>query len=613
MPIFLGEVGVPYRTLRTIGASVVLAGLFVAGAIQVGVEGQPPGSEIVVTGPSTTTTGAVSTTEEPETSLPEEPFTYRIGVLSGVSTDNFWAYYGKEPSVWNSYILGPTKSSLYSVDGSGQLVPELIEEEVEPTREGSGWAVEVALSPDYRWSDGEPIDAADFVFTFETVRELGLGGSWAQSFPSSVESVIADGQYGLTIAFGSRPSLAVWPYGIGLAPVMAEHVWADRVTDGAEALYESSGSLGVSGGPLMLTEVSDTLVSARANDGYPGDAPDLVEYRVYQEEAALLVALAAGDIDTVLTPNGLTREQVAQVAGTSGVEVVSSPANAIRYLGFNLNRAPMSHVGFRKALALLVDRESASAGIEHSGESNWTMLPTANQQWVDEERAAAAEARYSGPVGERLERAVALLTDAGYSWTRAPSLDDDGSVVAGEGLTVDGLPLAPLTILTPGDAYDPARPEYAAWIADALGLLGFDVRPVETDFDTVVDLAFSTDADGVAQYDMYLLGWTLGNPALPAYYRPFFASKGAMNNTGYASKKFNQALKRYEEANTAAQAKDALWDMEEILADDLPYLPLYTSRLNEAYRSDHVRFEAGETLGGIQGRLGGIGDVSRTD
>jgi oligopeptide transport system substrate-binding protein len=108
---------------------------------------------------------------------------------------------------------------------------------------------------------------------------------------------------------------------------------------------------------------------------------------------------------------------------------------------------------------------------------------------------------------------------------------------------------------------------------------------------------------------MYLLGWTLGNPALPAFYRPLFASDGEMNNTGYASKKFDKALSEFERAHTLAEAKVALWRMEGLLASDLPYLPLYTAELAEVYRSDRVSFSLGDSLGGIQGRLGGIGDV----
>jgi ABC-type oligopeptide transport system substrate-binding subunit len=109
---------------------------------------------------------------------------------------------------------------------------------------------------------------------------------------------------------------------------------------------------------------------------------------------------------------------------------------------------------------------------------------------------------------------------------------------------------------------------------------------------------------------MYLLGWTLGNPALPGYYRTLFAADGAMNNTGYRSAAFAKALQTYEEAHTLDDARDALWAMERRLALDLPYLPLYSSDIAEVYRSDRIEFDMGPSLGGLQARQGGIWDVA---
>jgi ABC-type transport system substrate-binding protein len=159
------------RTLRTIGASVVLAGLVVVGAVQLNSNANAETADIVAMDPGTEPTESRQTAAEAPASTTPEPFVYRVGVLSGISTDNFWAYYGEEPSVWNSYILGPTKPALYSIDQSnGSLVSELSAAEASPTWDAEGWRVRVPLDPDFRWSDGTPITAHDFVFTFNTVR-----------------------------------------------------------------------------------------------------------------------------------------------------------------------------------------------------------------------------------------------------------------------------------------------------------------------------------------------------------------------------------------------------------------------------------------------------------
>jgi ABC-type transport system substrate-binding protein len=237
------------------------------------------------------------------------------------------------------------------------------------------------------------------------------------------------------------------------------------------------------------------------------------------------------------------------------------------------------------------------------------MISPFNETWFDEEAATEIEAAFGGTVDARLGAALGSLRSAGYVWAKEPSVSN-GAIVAGEGLTISGLAPAPLTILTPGEEYDPNQPEYAGEIEKTLELLGFTVSPVVTDFDTVVDLAFTAGENGPRHYDMYLLGWTLGNPSLPAYYRWFFAPDGPANSTGYSDPEFAAQLAEFEQASDLQVAKSALWQMERILAQDLPYLVLYHPEIVEAYRSDRLDFGIRDVLGGIQGRLGGLADLT---
>ncbi|MEX1126882.1 MAG: ABC transporter substrate-binding protein, partial [Acidimicrobiia bacterium] len=538
---------------------------------------------------------------------------YRVGLLSGLTTDNFWAYIGDQPTVWNAYVLGPTKPALFALNShQTSLVTELAAAEPAlPTEGDSGWSAEVELGTELAWSDGVPITSQDMVFTFETVRRLGLQGGWVDAFPPEVKAVVAVSPTRLRIEFTKRPSLSVWPYGVGLAPIMPSHVWKPLLSEvmSPESLYAASGEPDVSGGPLTLTEIGETRIVAVANPGYTEMAIDRVEYRIYPDEAAAVAELASGAIDTILSPTGLSDTSLSALAGVQGVAIDESPANSVRYLGFNLKREPMASDQFRQALALLLDRPQTAARLAPGSNPAFTMMSPFNETWFDEAVATEIESGYSGTIDIRLGTALDSLRSAGYAWTIEPSVKD-GAVVAGEGLSISGLTPAPLTILTPGEEYDPDRPEYAGEIEKTLETLGFDVRPVVTDFDTVVDLAFNAGADGARQYDMYLLGWTLGNPAFPAYYRWFFAPDGPANSTGYADVEFAAELAEFEQASNLETAKSALWQMERILAVDLPYLVLDHPEIAEAYRSDRIDFGIRNVLGGIQGRLGGLTDLT---
>lgn len=596
------------KTIRAVGATVILCGVAVAAMSQIG-PGEP--SALEIDPPSALPT---SSRVQPSmaTTTPAEPFEYRVGLLAGVTTDNFWAFVGDQPTVWNAYVLGPTKPGLYGVDPlDNTLIPDAASAPApQPTRSGSGWQVTVALSDGLTWSDGTPLTALDVAYTFDTVRRLHLGGGWADAFPPAVKSITATSEHDLRIDFASQPSLQVWPYGIGLAPIMPRHVWESQTTPlkDADDLYAKPGEADVSGGPLQLVTVGEDRVESQSSPGHGGGGPDRVTYIVYPDEGSAVAALGRGEIDNLLNPNGISPESVAALDNATDVAIESSPANAVRYLGFNLDREPMSDPSFRQALALLLDRQNATETVVPDGTAAYTLISPANRSWFDPDAAAAITTRYELAPHHRLRAAIELLTASGYRWESPPRAE--GSALSpGTGLTIDGQAPGPVTIVTPGDEYDAARPDYTQRIVEALEVLGFTASAVVTDFDTVVDLAFTTDADGVRQYDMYVLGWTLGNPALPDFFGRFFSADGEFNSTGYESAEFEAGMERYQEATDFANAKTALWEMERILADDLPYLVLYHPDIVEAYRSDRVGFDAGPVLGGIQGRLGGIGDL----
>ena len=595
------------QTTRAIGATVVLIGIVVAVVIQSRPEEQTPAE---IAAPQGTTAPRDAATSPDET---EKSFEYRVGLLSGVSTENYWEYVGEQPTAWNAYVLGPTKPALYAIDpASHALIPEAAgAAPVLPTWDRGGWRVHVDLGQGLSWSDGRPVTAADVAYTFETVRRLGLKGGWAASYPDEIEEVVAESPTKLRIEFSNRPGLGLWPHGVGLAPIMPAHVWA-APTDGidtAAALYDLDSEVDVSGGPLQIVTITDTQIETVANPGYPESGTPDVVYSIFGDEAEAIAAMKTGAIDTVLDPNGLSEEGADALAGTPGVAIERSPANSVRYLGFNLTRDPMAKAEFRQSLALLLDRGWATETLVPDAAAAYTMLSSANVSWFDEGEAASITDPYAQTLEARVPAAISRLQSVGYAWETPPAVVD-GGLKPGHGLTIDGQPPAPLTILTPGDEYDPARPDYTSRIETTLESLGFDVRPVVTNFETVIDLAFTVDESGARQYDMYVLGWTLGNPALPDYHRWLFAGDGVANSTGYASPDFEANLARFERATARDEAKDALWGMEQALARDLPYLVLYHPNLIEGYRADRVRFEEHEVLGGIQGRLGGLNDLT---
>ncbi len=601
----------PDKLIRTFAASSILVALAIGASLQLLSDPEEKPVEIVEQDSEpveTALTGESNTTATDGEVVDDEPFVYRVGLLSGVSTENFWKYFGSAPTVWDAYVLAPTKASLYRVDPTTlEIVPELAESLTEPTWNAEGWHTIVTLRDDMRWSDGIRMTASDVAFTYRTVKSVGLGGQWADVFPGSVTGVVAIDDVHLEIKFASRPSLSTWPYGAGTAPIIASHIWGTQISSEMtpEQLFALDGHGDVAGGPSEIVEVGESRIVARANPGYPGNnAAPVVEYLVFPSEDDAISGLVDGQVDLLASPNGLQPDQVVELAGAHGVTTITNPKFGVRYLSFNTKREPMDDIAYRRAVAFLVDRVGLASEVASTPLAN-AMLPAAATAWYDPEVAGAIADGYTVEPVEGLATVLAALKEAGYSWTVEPSWNGS-EVIAGQGLQIQGRTPAALTILTSGDSYDPARPDYADRIASSIELLGFQVIPVTTDFASVVDLTFTPDIDGNLQYDMVLLGWSLGNPGLPSFYGDLFGSKGAANNTGYSSAAMDRLVRLLDSAPDDEQAREIIWKIEALIASDLPYLPLYASQITEAYRSDLVTFPDRQVLGGIQAAFAGI-------
>jgi ABC-type transport system substrate-binding protein len=485
------------------------------------------------------------------------------------------------------------------------------------------------------------------------VRDLALGGSWLNSYP-----IAAEGSLGLTaveavddntvkFVFNERPGLAIWPHQVGLAPIMPAHIWGDAVEEAkaseepAEALYAVAGTgLDVSGGPMVFAERSEGNFARNTANGSYYDSGATVEsggvtytigpfateaiFSLYGGQDAAVLALAAGEVDYLLNPLGMQRGLLAQVQGNEELTAVVNPTNGFRYMAFNLRKEPMSIPQFRQAVHLMIDKEfMANNVLQGAAFPLYVTVPEGNTKWYNEEVAESVASNYVGlTMQERLEGAVALLTEGGFTWTTPPAMavDADGAilqaVVPGEGLLLNGNPIPELEVIAPGPGYDPLRATYSVWIETWLNQLGFEAEANPTDFNALVDRVYGVQEDGTLGFDMYLLGWSLGNPALPTYHESFFASKNDTlvnegdNAPGFANADFDALVEQFNTAQTEEELYDIMWQMEEILADELPYILLFDTGILEFYRQANVNFPFTQTLSGLQFLSGQQGTVT---
>lgn len=570
--------------------------------------------------------------------------TYTLGIFQDVTTDNAWNMLDTAGNtVWNSYFLDPTTASAYQIALPGlEVVPELAAGELPPvTQEGDVWVGEFTLRDDATWSDGEPITAHDVAFTWNTAVEFELIGNWEDFTDTDiVTSVEAVDDYTVRVTFNAEPGLAVWGLGnsVPLMPIMPEHYWGPIVEEARgtenprETLLAASGAEAPAAGPTVFADRQEgSFAASSANPNYfakgeemtSGDVTYTVgpfaqnfQFPLYGGQDQAVLALANGEVDLLLNPLGMQQGFREQVESNPDLTAVVNPTNGYRFLAFNHARAPMSDPAFRDAFSILINKEFVTEQLlQGVAFPLYVILPEGNTAWYNEEVAAQIAEEQGAGLDDDARRAEAkrILVEAGYSWETEPGwVDSDGNLSdePGEGLSFqpgeglidpDGNPIESLELIHPTAGYDPLRATFGSYIAGVAQEMGIPVVSVPTDFNKIVADVFTVDENNeyTSPFDMFILGYSLGNPTFPTFHQSFFGTDASDNNTQYSNEEFDAAAAAFASASTVEEAYDALWEMERIIARDKPHVPLFDTGILEFY-NNRVQFPFTETLSGLQ-------------
>ena len=628
--------------------------------------GQEPAETTEAPAPTPTTAAPAPTPTEPPA---PEGFTYNTGIISDPTTDNVWAFLDTESDVYNSYVLASQGVSLYTLALPTYTHAPVAAAPVDaPKGEavGDNWVITVPLREGLVWSDGEPVTANDWVFTFNTVKELGLGGNFLDIWPIASEddpateeneynlglvSVEAPDDMTVVFTWNDQPGLATWQFGTAFAPAFPEHYWAPIVADAAEAgdLYAVSGLSSPTFGPDITVEREPgAFVRNVVNENYSykgarytvyangaiefshptlgtetwGGDPSgevLVEYEegpfisdmifnVYGSQDAAALALINGDIDYWLNPLSLSRGLQSQFLAAEDLNIVANAGTGMFYMAFNTRRFPGNSLAFRQAVDCMIDKEFVAENVLAGAviPMDSTVAP-GNAFWHNPDVKATCSGMSQE---ERLNRAMEILEADGWTWEVRPEfLGGRDDVQEDVGLTgPDGTPVPEIDLIAPGPGYDPMRATYSLWIQNFLNDLGIPVTAKPTGFTTIVDQVF-----GPVDWDMYILGWGLGT--FPDYMGAFFHSasdsaQGGFNTPGYSNPEFDALSDAFDAATDIEEARQLHFQMQEIIARDVPYVVLFTNVQFDVFRNT-LEFPFTEFLQGITDGGAGLRSLVR--
>lgn len=398
------------------------------------------------------------------------------------------------------------------------------------------------------WSDGEPIDAGDVVFTFQLVRKPTIASPYVDSW-EHLDSVVAASDREVTFYFRRRYPRMLFHTGIGIIP---EHVFAPVADDAASltshpAVVRPAANQVVSG-PYRVAEwqKGDRLMLTANPRAFTAPATDTVVIRFLPEESTRLIELENGELDVA---GPLPMSRAAALAADRRFRVETVKDRFYDYIAWNPHRfEPFGDPRLRLALSLAIDRAQVLEGLEisaHAEPAAGPYPPIFNR--VTDPSVA--------PDAYRPDSARAVLAAGGWR-------DSDGDGVLDRG----GRPLR-FTLLT--QAGNERRADAAELIQAQYRQIDIDMRVRLVEFNTLLGQVFEG-----RDYEAVLLGWQV---ALEPDYLVgrFWPPDHPFNITGYGNTVLDSVIPLAQSAATAGQAAPYWREAARIIAGDRPYAFLW--------------------------------------
>lgn len=406
------------------------------------------------------------------------------------------------------------------------------------------------LREDVTWHDGMPFTSADVKWSFENVNTFHPFGSRRTPFVESIETP-DDYTVVLNLSRPWAPLLITLDCALGGA-ISPMH----SVTEGADVQSdETLNRAPVGTGPFTFQEwvPGDRIVLQRNEDYWKDGLPylDEVVIRVMTDRTAMTFALRAGELNYIsqLFTNLADINELSEDPELQSVQLLDAPS--MHMVAFNLRRPPLDNVEVRRALMMALDRQLLQ-------ENFYEPLGEVSRNMIDHRIGLSAnpDADISEMYPFDIDAANALLDEAGFP--------RDGN---GERFEL-------------GLLYEAGRlqfPEVAEVIVVNWAELGVNVQLEAVERAVMIERGFQQ-----RDFDAFLqTGSSYNDPELGVA-RFYVCEDDAApvnfgNPTGYCSDEVDSL---FTEAGSATSPDDrgALYrQLQEILADDLPLIPIMSS------------------------------------
>ncbi|MBU6953103.1 peptide ABC transporter substrate-binding protein [Hahella sp. HN01] len=328
-----------------------------------------------------------------------------------------------DPQLVDDSVGGAVVNDLFegltSSGADGQLMPG-VAESWSASEDFKTWTFK--LRHNAKWSDGEPVTANDFVYSWRRAVNPEVGSNYAYYMEVAGvanSTAIVNGEKPITELgvkalddYTLQVSLEV---PVTYLPIMVSHYTTypspQRAVEKYKGDWTKPGNI-VSNGAYKLKEwsVGEKMVAVR-NEHYWGNANTIINEVVYlpiDDTVAEMQRFEAGEMHHT---NTVPVSQMERIKQDMNDELISVPKLATYMYQFNLQEKPFDDVRVRKALSYAIDRDIIVKYITKGGQTPAYSItpPEVNGfHYVAPEISKMTQA-------ERDAEAVRLLNEAGYN------------------------------------------------------------------------------------------------------------------------------------------------------------------------------------------------------
>ena len=478
------------------------------------------GSEAAsVTSASEEAAGAVS--KSGETTTDGE----RADLVLGATTGFFGAESLDVAYNWDGWIMSiyGISENLYRLDENIEPQP-WIAESVETPDENT-WVF--TIRDGVTFSNGKTVDAKAVKACFERTYEKNERADSTLK----IKSMEADGMKFTIVTPEPNPTLL--------------NDLCDPLLGIYDATEEPDEELGVScTGPYVATSFTAmTDVKMRANENYWGGAPkaDTVELKIIDDQDALDMALANGEIDLIAqeTANGASK-----FTDTSKYTTDTVTTTRANFLSFNLKTEGLDDLAVRQAINYCIDREGYADVVYQGFATPCYGIYPDNLAFGGTDGLNLTVDSYDA------DKAKEILADAGYQ-------DTDGDGI----LDKDGVNLS-FKVLT--YSYNDNCIQLADMLQAELSQIGIELS-IETQ-DVLDDPLASGD------FDLAILNYAMAPIGTPSYFINMLFTTGASNNYGgYSNEKVDALAAEIGTTSDNDKVVSLTRELEQQVLDDMPF------------------------------------------